>query len=115
LPAAYSPDGLDQTAALLGKPAASRTKPIFWQWTAAAKTGDQWPALAVRDGGEKLVVGQDPRQVELFRFPSDRFEKNNLSQEQADHVTRLRALLATWTATLPQQADPACLSSTRAK
>jgi N-acetylgalactosamine-6-sulfatase len=115
LPDTYAPDGLDQTAVLLGKSAAPRTKPIFWQWTTAAKTGDTWPALAVREGGEKLLVGKDPKQVELFKFPSDRFEKTNLSQEQADHVTRLRALLDAWTATLPAQADPACFSSTRAK
>jgi N-acetylgalactosamine-6-sulfatase len=115
LPAAYAPDGIDQTAALLGQPAAPRTKPIFWQWTTATKSGDNWPALAVRNGGEKLLVGKDPAQVELFRFPSDSLEKTNLSQQQADDVARLRALLAAWTATLPKQADPACFSSLRKK
>jgi N-acetylgalactosamine-6-sulfatase len=115
LPPAYAPDGLDQTAALLGQAAAARTKPIFWQWTTAAKTGDNWPALAVRDGGGKLLVGNNPEQVELFRFPSDSFEKSNLSQEQAPEVSRLRSLLAAWTATLPAKPDPACFSATRTK
>ncbi|MBL9189678.1 MAG: sulfatase-like hydrolase/transferase [Opitutaceae bacterium] len=115
LPPNYAPDGVDQTAALLGTPAPLRTKPIFWQWTTAAKAGDNWPALAVRVGDLKLLVGRDPNQIELFRFPADVFEKSNLSQQQSADVTRLRALLADWTATLPAQADPACFSATRKK
>lgn len=115
LPAGYAPDGSDQTAALLGQPSSRRTKPIFWQWTTATKTGDNWPALAVRDGGEKMLVGKDARQVELFRFPSDSFEKTNLSQPASAEVARLRALLTAWTATLPTQADPACFSTLRKK
>jgi N-acetylgalactosamine-6-sulfatase len=113
LPSRYAPDGLDQTAALLGRPAARRTKPIFWQWTTAAKAGDTWPALAGRDGHEKLLVGRDPKQIELFRFPADSFEKTNLSQRSPAEVARLQALLATWTASLPQQPDPECLSRQR--
>jgi N-acetylgalactosamine-6-sulfatase len=115
LPTNYAPDGIDQTAALRGTPAPKRTKPIFWQWTTAAKAGDTWPALAVWDGGEKLLVSKDAKQIELFRFPADSFEKTNLSPEQSAEVTRLRALLAAWTATLPAQADPACFSSMRKK
>ena len=115
LPATYVPDGLDQRAALLGRPEANRTKPIFWQWTTATKAGDTWPALAVRDGGEKLLVGKDPAKIELFRLPADRFEQSDLSREQPDAVARLRHQLAAWTATLPAQPDPACFSATRAK
>ncbi len=115
LPGGYAPDGVDQTAALRGQSSARRTKPIFWQWTTATKTGDTWPMLAVRDGDGKLLVGRDPTQIELFRFPSDRFEKANLSPENASEVARLQALLTGWTATLPTKADPACFSSTRAK
>lgn len=114
-PTAYVPDGIDQSAALLGKPAATRTKPIFWQWTTATKAGDNWPALAVRDGGEKLLVGKDPRQFELFRFPADRLEKTNLSAGEPTRVEQMRALLAAWTATLPAQPDPTCFSATRAR
>jgi arylsulfatase A-like enzyme len=115
LPATYAPDGVDQSAALRGKPTATRPKPIFWQWTTAAKAGDNWPALAVWDGGSKLLVGKDPKQVELFRFPADRLEKNNLHPTEATEEQRLRALLSAWTATLPTRADPACFSATRAK
>jgi energy-coupling factor transporter transmembrane protein EcfT len=83
--------------------------------TTATKTGDNWPALAVWAGDRKLLVGKDPKQVELFRFPTDRFEKSDLSREQTADVARLRALLAAWTATLPVQPDPACFSASRAK
>ena len=115
LPAGYAPDGVDQTDALLGKSSPWRSKPIFWQWTTATKTGDTWPALAVRDSDGKLLVGRDPERVELFNFPQDSFEKNNLSREQAAEVARLKALLAAWTATLPLQPDQNCLSAKRAR
>ena len=42
LPEGYAPDGVNQSAALFGKPSSARTKPIFWQWNrhpAAATTG----------------------------------------------------------------------------
>ena len=115
LPAAYAPDGIDQRAALLGQPNATRPKPIFWQWTTATKAGDTWPALAVWDGQSKLLVGKDPKQAELFRVPADRLEKNNLLPTDAAEAQRLRDLLAAWTATLPAKPDPACFSATRVK
>jgi len=115
LPAGYAPDGVDQSAALLGQPASTRTKPIFWQWTTATKAGDTWPALAVRDGHGKLLVGREPARLELFRFPEDRLEKTDLSTQDTTEVARLRQLLAAWTATLPAQPDPACFSRERKK
>lgn len=115
LPANYVPDGMDQTAALLGQPSAQRAKPIFWQWTTATKAGDTWPALAVREGDRKLLVGRDPQQVEIFGFPSDRFEKANLDRQEPAEVARLKALLTAWTATLPSQPEPNCFSAKRAK
>lgn len=115
LPAGYVPDGIDQTDALLGKPMGRRAQPIFWQWQTASKAGDNWPALAVRDGDWKLVVGKDPRQFELFRFPGDRLEQGNLAAQEEKEVARLRELLASWTATLPSKPDPTCFSATRTR
>lgn len=113
LPADYAPDGIDQTPALLGQPSPQRTKPIFWQWQTAARSGDNWPTLAVRDGEGKLLLGKEPGHVELFRFPQDRLEQTNLSQQEAAEVKRLQALLNAWTATLPNQPDPATFSRQR--
>ena len=115
LPDGYRPDGVDQTEALLGKSNARRTKPIFWQWTTATKTGDTWPMLAVREANGKLLLGREAQQVELFRLPQDSFEKTNLSQQEAAEVTRLKALLDAWTATLPKHPATNCLSSERTK
>lgn len=46
-------------------------------------------------------------------FPKDRQEKTDLRRQDAAEVKRLHALLAAWTATLPQNPDQACLSSRR--
>ncbi|MCA9248142.1 MAG: sulfatase-like hydrolase/transferase, partial [Planctomycetales bacterium] len=78
LPADFRPDGVDQSAALLGQPSERRESPIFWQWNSASPRGDNWPALAIRQGEWKLLLGKRPDQVELFRFPADHFEKRNL-------------------------------------
>mgnify|MGYP002634372820 CR=1 FL=1 len=67
----------------------------------------------MRDGDEKLLVGKDPKQIELFRFPADSVEKTNLSPRSPAEVARLKSLLDAWTASLPQQPDPECLSSRR--
>jgi len=113
LPGDYAPDGLDQTAVLLGQPNPQRTKPVFWQWTTPGKLGDSWPTLAVRDGGGKLLVGKDAKPIEFFRFPEDRLEQTNVREQEPAEVKRLHALLAAWMATLPRQPDPQCLSKTR--
>lgn len=112
LPAKYQPDGIDLSAALLGKPSTERNKPIFWQWV-PSDSGDTWPNLAVREGKWKLLVGKKPGQAELFEFPADSLEKSDLSKTQSTDAQRLRELLQNWKASLPQQADPKCFSDQR--
>ena len=87
LPGDYVPDGVDQSAALLGKPSSTREKPIFWQWRYSSKRGDNWPALAVRDGEWKMLQGADPEHTELFRFPKDRLERNDLRRDNPRKLT----------------------------
>lgn len=113
LPDGYNPDGIDQSAALFGKASSKREQPIFWQWNTATKRGDNWPHLGVRQGDWKLLIGKDPQQVELFRFPSDRMEKNNLHAEHDADAERLRGLINTWKATLPAKPAEHCLSTER--
>ena len=113
LPQGYTPDGLDQSAALFGKPSSLRTKPIYWQWNFASQRGENWPALAVREGAWKLLQGKNLQQVELFRFPQDRREKHNLRTDQPAQVERLKTLLDEWTATLPAKPNQDCFSSER--
>jgi arylsulfatase A-like enzyme len=113
LPKGYVPDGVSQLPALLGTACSQRTKPVFWQWRTASSRGDNWPTLAVREGAWKLLLGKEPRRVELFRFPSDRVEKTNLRDKHPDEVRRLSTLIDTWKETLPAVPSEHCLSGQR--
>ena len=113
LPEDYEPDGVSQLPALLGTAASERAKPVFWQWRTASSRGDNWPALAVREGGWKLLLGKEADRVELFRFPSDRFEKTNLAKEYPGEVRRLSRLLDVWKNALPVEPNGNCLSESR--
>jgi N-acetylgalactosamine-6-sulfatase len=115
LPEGYEPDGVNQLPALLGKPLSSRTKPIFWQWQSATRQGDNWPTLAAREASWKLLVGKDPGQVELFRFPGDRLERDNLRDDRPAEVQRLQQLIEAWQETLPLQPDENCFSAQRSE
>jgi arylsulfatase A-like enzyme len=115
LPEGYVPDGVNQLPALLGKAGSQRIRPIFWQWHSATKRGDNWPTLAVREGPWKLLLGKEPDQVELFRFPSDRLERDNLRDQSADEVQRLSALIEAWKKTLPAEPNKDCFSTERSK
>ena len=113
LPHDYSPDGIDQTASLLGNPTTQRIQPVFWEWRSARTKGENWPMLAVRKDGWKLLVGMRKERVELFRFPSDRLETTNLAAAHADEVGRLMLLIDGWKRTLPTAPREGCLSSAR--
>jgi N-acetylgalactosamine-6-sulfatase len=115
LPKGYTPDGVDQSAALFGKPSSTRGKAIFWQWNSATKRGTNWPTLAVRKGKWKLLLGKDPQQIEFFRFPQDRLEKTNLRTAEAVEVRRLKALIDVWKTTLPSEPTKNCFSTERRK
>ena len=115
LPNGYTPDGVDQSAALFGKPSSTRSKPVFWQWNSASKRGTNWPTLAIREGKWKLLLGKNPQQVELFRFPQDRLEKTNLQTAHAVEVERLKALIDGWKTTLPREPNKNCFSAERSK
>ena len=114
LPTGYVPDGLDQAAALCGESSCERVKPIFWEWREAGD-GDHWPLYAVRDGRWKLLLGREPGQVELFRFPEDRLERRDMSAEYPEVVQALSAKIDAWLSGLPQVADSKCFSVQRAE
>ncbi len=114
LPAGYVPDGSDQTAALRGRASSERMPAIFWEWR-EAEAGDNWPLHAIRFGPWKLLLGREPGQVELFRFPADRLELHDVSAAQPEVVEELTALIDDWVAGLPQITDTNCFSAKRAK
>jgi len=113
LPRGYVPDGVNQLPALLGTAKSQRRSPIFWQWKTASNRGDNWPALAVREGSWKLLLGKEVNRVELFRFPSDRIEQTNLRDEHQDEVRRLSDLIDAWKKTLPSKPNGNCFSAER--
>jgi len=113
LPEGYVPDGMNQLPALLGTAGSQRTEPIFWEWRTARSRGDNWPALAIREGSWKLLLGKEANRIELFRFPSDRIEKTNLREEHPDEVRRLNALIDAWKKTLPAEPNEDCFSNQR--
>lgn len=115
LPKDYVPDGVNQLPALLGTPGSQRRSPVFWEWRTARSRGDNWPALAVREGSWKLLLGKEASRVELFRFPSDRLEQTNLRDEHPAEVRRLSDLIDTWKKTLPAGPNEDCFSAQRDK
>ena len=115
LPDSYQADGVSQFSTFLGqsKPSGSREKPIYWEWNSASPRNDNWPALAVRQGEWKLLVGKEGKPTELFRFPEDRFEQSDLSQADPDIVKQMKQLLEQWKSTLPENAESSCFSKER--
>lgn len=106
LPEDYKPDGLDMSAALLGKAAPLRQKPIMWEYGRHAGCRpflkkDQSPHLAIRDGRWKLLVNADGSDMQLYNFQADVTEQNNVAHEYPSVVKRLSQQLLEWDRALP--------------
>ncbi|MBI5688517.1 MAG: sulfatase-like hydrolase/transferase [Verrucomicrobia bacterium] len=112
-PAGYVGDGENMLAALRGQPQA-RTKPVFWWWQ-GHHGGDDWPALAMREGPWVLTLDETRSRVELHDVVADRFQSNNLAASQPERVARMQAAIAAWFDTLPKQPDPALQTKEAAK
>ena len=104
-PAGYEPDGVSQVAALLGQPAPSRAKPLFWRidanWPPRKDAPDHWARHVVVDEHWKLLANGDKSHFELYDLQEDPLEKGDLGQSRPDVVRRLRQKLEEWHATLP--------------
>lgn len=92
-------DGVDMTAALLGKPFV-RSRPMFWHHPTASGRG---PQLAVRDGDWKLLINPDGGEAALYDLASDVGERTNLAAAKPEVVDRLRSQVFAWYETLPVQ------------
>lgn len=87
-------DGVDQSAALLGKgDFAKRT--FFWHFPHYNNQGGR-PAGAVRDGSWKLIHYYDTDQVELYDLASDVSEQHDLATQQTDRAMKMRDQLHAW-------------------
>ena len=97
------PDGEELSDTLLGKAAATRTKPLFWKRPPdrPGPPRNRLPDLAVRDGKWKLLMMADGTNPQLYDLQADASESHNLAAELPEQVERLKKLLLAWDATLP--------------
>jgi arylsulfatase A-like enzyme len=91
-------DGLDMSAALLGKSAESRKQPVMWVRPPdrSGQNRARWPDLAIRDGDWKLLVQRDGSGAELYDIARDPNEKKNLAALHPDIVRRLSDQVIRW-------------------
>jgi arylsulfatase A-like enzyme len=107
-PEGYVADGENVLPAFRGE-ALQRTKPVFWWWQGRHE-GDDWPAFALREGRWLLVHDESGERVELHDVVADRAQSINLADRETERVTRMKAAIATWFATLSKTPDPALQS-----
>ena len=117
LPDSYSPDGISQVNALMGKGAALREKPLFWKigapWPARLSKPDHWVSYAVVKSQWKLVTNAKGNHLELFDLLRDPFENNDLKEKNPKVVKELSNLLVQWRASLPTKPTGKVFSNLR--
>jgi arylsulfatase A-like enzyme len=99
-------DGLDMSAALLGKSVQRRTTPVMWVRPPDRRgpVGARWPDLAIRDGTWKLLVQRDGSAAELYDIVRDPNEENNLASFHSDVARRLSEELLAWDRSISKKA-----------
>jgi arylsulfatase A-like enzyme len=106
IPAGYAGDGVDRSAAFLGKPS-PRKKDMFWEYGrndiayAYPKGADRSPRLAVRSGKWKLLMDADGSKAELYDIVTDAKESANLALSEAKIKEQLSEKLINWWKSLP--------------
>ncbi len=100
-------DGVELSAALLGKPQ-QRSRPLFWEYGRKAdylypaKKEDRSPNLAIRDGQWKLLINADGAEEQLYDLAADAHETKNVSHMHPEVAKRLREQVLAWRAALPK-------------
>lgn len=119
LPASYVPDGVSQVAALKGKPAILRSKPLFWKfpskWPAPTNTPEHWSSYVVVHQNWKLLANQDSSYTELYDITQDPYEKTDLKGAKPEVVTKLLAELGQWKDSLPSKPTGNVFSAKRTR
>lgn len=108
LPKDMRPDGEDRAAALLGRPAPERARPLFWEYGRnerffryPARKADRSPNVAVREGRWKLLVNADGTGAELYDLATGPNETRNLAAEKPETTSRLKEAALAWRKSLP--------------
>ena len=103
-PAGTAFDGVSMRETLLGRSAASRSRPLFFRRPpdrASFAGEEKLPDLAVRDGRWKLLCTYDGASLQLYDLAADPSEKNNLAAAQPAEAARLAAAAVAWHRSLP--------------
>ena len=117
LPSSYSPDGLSQVDALLGKVTSSRKKPLFWKMggrgPAPAVRSSHWVSWAIVDANWKLLADKNLNYVELYDLTADPFEATDLKESNPEVVRQLLEQVQAWQKSLPDAPGDHLFSSQR--
>jgi uncharacterized sulfatase len=101
-PAGVAFDGVDLSAAMMGKSHEPRQGPVMWvRPPDRPGPNNSFPDLAIRDGKWKLLVHRDGSGVELFDMIADPAEAKNLAASDADVARRLAAQVIAWDRSIP--------------
>jgi len=107
LPPGYHSDGEDLSAAILGRAAVTRTKPLYWEYGRNTtsfdypKASNRSPNVATLDGRWKLLVNADGSGAELYDIFRDPSESTNRAAEEPVVTDRLKSAAMRWRAALP--------------
>ncbi|WP_417735965.1 sulfatase [Rosistilla oblonga] len=93
-------DGLDMSAALLGKPTV-RNRPIFWEYGVhgSIKPGTPEnisPQLAMRQDDWKLLCNPDGSELKLFDLANDIGETENVAANHQQRTAEMQTQLLQW-------------------
>ena len=107
LPEEYQPDGLSQVETLLGQPASSRSKPLYWKmrsaWPIQKTRPYHWVSYATVQDRWKLMSNENGSYCELYDIAADPMEKRNLNENEAQVAEKLLASIDKWKRTLPDK------------
>ncbi len=102
-PDGYVSDGENMLPALMGV-SQLRRKPLFWWWP-GGHSGDDWPTFAMREGSWMLILDETMERAELYNVLTDRFQSQNLANEQPDRLAKMKSDIVNWYASLPKSID----------
>lgn len=112
-PADLVADGETVLAAWKGE-SFDRSKPVFWYWQ-GNHGGDDWPALAMREGRWMMIADETKQRRELYDVVNDPSQSQDVAPENAERVATMMSAIEAWFETLPKSIDPALQSSGTAK